>query len=508
VTRRVTGELFIAGPFSLLGNAQAGGLGRFDGASWRPLGPGIDNGIIAQVLLPDGRLVAGGYFTGIGDTAANRIAVWNGSQWAPLGSGMNGGVEALTVLPNGDLVAAGKFSVAGGIAAGRVARWNGSAWSAMGSLPPPESFQAVNAVQALLALPDGQVWAAGRYTGDQAPAELHRWDGMSWVPQPVTLGNGPRTALLRRPNGNLIAVNQCIQEWNGSQWLLRGCLLGSANAVALLDNGFDGGDIVIGGDFTNVSGLPAASIARWSGGLWFPFGQGIDGYVRSLAVLPNGDLLAGGRFAAAGGVPANSVARYRGGAWQALGGGVQEFFGLSPLGGAPAAGVHSIVLRGNELCFGGNFLRANGAPSAGFARLTTGCPAAIANTASGCSTGVAVALNAPQLPWLGSSFHADSSGLLGSALALDVLGFAPVNLLLLAVLPAALPGCTLLVQPDVLTLLPVAGDLARATLVIPNLPSLLGGQFFQQTLAIELAPAGSLQVVRASNRLASTIGGW
>src|SRR5438067_1420692 len=57
-------------------------------------------------------LGAGGGFAKAGGVPANYIARWDGASWAPLGSGMNARVYALAVMPNGDLVAGGIFWMA------------------------------------------------------------------------------------------------------------------------------------------------------------------------------------------------------------------------------------------------------------------------------------------------------------------------------------------------------------------------------------------------------------
>ena len=491
LTRLANGEVIACGGFSAIGSIPTNSIARWNGAQWGVLSEGINDSIVAATTLLDGRVVVGGAFTRIGATPAARIATWDGSQWAPLGAGMNNAVNALAVLPNGDLVAGGQFTQAGGINVPGIARWNGSAWSSVGIASWPSSSTAVSA---LLATAVGELFAAGTTTWGYT--EILRCNGTNWTPMPVTLGNGPRTALLQRDNGNLIAINQCIQEWDGSQWNLRGCLLGTAHAGVLDRNG----DIVIGGEFNNVDGLPANNTARWSNGAWSTIGLGTNGGVYGLHLLPDGDLLAAGGFTTAGGNPASGVARNRGSTWTAVGAGVERSFSAS------FAGAGCIAKRGNELFVGGNFWIAGGSFSAGWARLTTTCPTAIASTATGCGT--ATVLAAETLPWLASSYRARTNGLAGSALALDVLGFAPDNLLLSTVLPQAAPGCTLTTQADVLAALLVVGDGVQTVLAIPNQSALVGQQFYQQTLSLQLTPAGALQGVGGSNRLTLTIGSW
>src|SRR5207247_2849573 len=88
--------------------------------------------VYAAVVDGSGNLYIGGDFTIVGDVFANHIAKWNGSSWTALGSGMNGSVYALAVSGS-DLYAGGYFTTAGGSAATNIAKWDGSSWTALGS---------------------------------------------------------------------------------------------------------------------------------------------------------------------------------------------------------------------------------------------------------------------------------------------------------------------------------------------------------------------------------------
>src|SRR5207248_7005627 len=85
--------------------------------------PGANDIVLAAVVDGSGNLYVGGYFTIVGDVMANYIAKWNGSSWSALGSGIGFGVSALAVSRS-DLYAA---------SGGYVAKWNGSSWTALGS---------------------------------------------------------------------------------------------------------------------------------------------------------------------------------------------------------------------------------------------------------------------------------------------------------------------------------------------------------------------------------------
>src|SRR5437016_9536958 len=105
----------------------------FSDANWISMGGilGTSRFVDAAAVDGSGNLYIGGGFTIVGDVFANRVAKWNGSSWTALGSGLNNTVVALAVSGS-DLYAGGEFTTAVGSAANRIAKWNGSSWTALG----------------------------------------------------------------------------------------------------------------------------------------------------------------------------------------------------------------------------------------------------------------------------------------------------------------------------------------------------------------------------------------
>ncbi len=94
---------------------------------------------------------------------------------------------------------------------------------------------------------------------------------------------------------------------------------GGTNGDVLVLRHLANGDVLVGGTFTTLLGVPANRIARWNGSTVIPLGSGVDAAVRDAIELPNGDLIVGGAFTTAGGVAANYLARWDGGQWSSLG---------------------------------------------------------------------------------------------------------------------------------------------------------------------------------------------
>lgn len=107
-----------------------------------------------------------------------------------------------------------------------------------------------------------------------------------------------------------------------------------------------GGDVIIGGDFTQIGGKSVGYISRWDGAEWLSIG-GVDGPVTAL--MANGpDLFVGGKFRSAGGVPAPGIARWDGSAWHAVGGDIAG-------SGGRFDGISAFALYHGDLIAAGDF---------------------------------------------------------------------------------------------------------------------------------------------------------
>ncbi len=369
------GDLVVGGSFSSAGGTPATNLARWDGAQWFAMGN--PNGQVRGVAeVPGGSVVVAGYFTAIGGVNAARVASWNGATWSAMGSGANGLLEAVAVLPSGAVVAGGNGAF-GSTTLASVARWNGSAWLGL------TGFTA--AVDALVALPNGDLVAGAAYGGDY----VRRWSATGgWQPL-YNVAPGPRPVhILTKANGELVASGKFVSagalvpgvaHWTGSAWsLLGGPFPGIVWSLVEAPNG----DLVVGTDagvsrwngttwqtlgsllqiltvavrpngdvFANTS----AGVGRWNGASWVPsatvgfspnpFGSG---YVSNLVSLPNGDLVASGEFDSINGQPAANLARFDGVSW-------------SPMPGLAQVAT-LVVLANGDLLAGGQFDFAVGNP--------------------------------------------------------------------------------------------------------------------------------------------------
>src|SRR5262245_30207737 len=101
----------------------------FTDNNWISMGGilGANDWVAAAATDDSGNLYLGGAFTIVGDAAAYGIAKWDGTRWSALGSGLslNGVVNAIAVSGT-NVYVAGSFATAGGITVTNIAKWDGS----------------------------------------------------------------------------------------------------------------------------------------------------------------------------------------------------------------------------------------------------------------------------------------------------------------------------------------------------------------------------------------------
>ncbi|MFM9997156.1 MAG: hypothetical protein ACKVU4_15310 [Phycisphaerales bacterium] len=125
--------------------------------------------------------------------------------------------------------------------------------------------------------------------------------------------------------GALLRVNTALAQCQ-PEWLPQpqgGALNGVVRALGTYQR-----ELVIGGSFTQASGLSANRVARWDGQQWAALGSGVNGAVYAVQEF-NRDLYVGGDFSAAGGEPAGGIARWNGNAWSSLGTTLGPFYDLT-----------------------------------------------------------------------------------------------------------------------------------------------------------------------------------
>lgn len=106
------GDLYVANTTSAGG--QSCSLAKWTGSAWTVLSTDNFNAsVLSMEEGASGDLYVAGTFTMVGSLSANRVAKWNGTSWSALGTGLDGLCQAL-LFDNGNLYAGGTFTEAGG----------------------------------------------------------------------------------------------------------------------------------------------------------------------------------------------------------------------------------------------------------------------------------------------------------------------------------------------------------------------------------------------------------
>jgi uncharacterized delta-60 repeat protein len=279
-------------------------------------GAGPDGVIYAMDLQPDGKVVIGGVFENVNDTNANHVArllpngLLDGS--FSIGVGPDNIVRGVALDRDGNISIGGAFRTFNAIDMLYFARvtTNGFLDSSMTGRP------GLNAtVLDVTAQPDGQTLIGGQFT---APvAYLGRVSGSGQMDvsfNPATGANGEVVDIQRASDGKVVVGGDFTTM--GGQPRGRVARLLSDGRLDLEFNTsvgandtvravfpLPGGQILIGGDFTQVNGQNVPYLARLNAdGSVDPLfgGDAFDGRVNAIDVYPDGRIVVGGEFSSVG----------------------------------------------------------------------------------------------------------------------------------------------------------------------------------------------------------------
>ena len=414
-----SGNVYVGGDFTVIGNLTANHVAKWDGTRWTPLGSGVNDSVHALAFMGN-NLYAAGAFRIAGSNAVNYVAKWNGTTWTTLGSGLNGTANTLCQVGE-DLYVGGSFTSAGGTDANYIAKWNTNGWSGVGPglhgwHPSPETQ-----VYSLATL-GSNLYVGGLFesAGSTAADNIAKWDGVTWSPcrsEFIGLSYFVEALAVSPSRSNLYAAGlftaagtsqaSYVAKWDGTAWTALGAVLNDPPHIYALAT--SGSDLYAGGAFTNLGATPANYIAKWDGSSWTPLGLGVGGTpypsVSALATFGS-NVYASGYFILAGGSPANNIALWDGSNWTALGAGLS----------APA---NALVVFAGSLYAGGAFTNAGGTPANYIARWDGSQWATLGSGGGFWAPGT----SSPGIAkWDGTAWSAMDSGLNGEAYVVAVSG--------------------------------------------------------------------------------------
>ncbi len=348
------------------------------------------NGIVWSVALnrtagqPDGKVLIGGDFTTINGTLRNRMARLNADGSLDLSftnfvnnTSANNTIRSIAVQPDGKVLIGGEFTMINGTNRYRIARLN-----ANGGLDLSFSNFVNNTIHSVAVKPDGKVLIGGAFTminniSRNRIARLNADGSLDGSFNPGTGANGIVYSVVCQPDGKVLIGGAFTNVYDITISRNR---IARLNADGSLDFTFDLGSgpdnvvysvalqsddkVLIGGDFTMLSGFPRSRIGRLNpdasvDGTFIP-GTGPNDSVRSLGVQC-GMVLIGGDFTGVAGTTRNQIARLN-----AIGS-LDSIF--NP--GTRSNGIfYAVALQPDgKALIGGAFTTINGAPRYRIARL-------------------------------------------------------------------------------------------------------------------------------------------
>jgi uncharacterized delta-60 repeat protein len=282
------GQFIIGGEFTSVNGVNRGRIARLnndgslDVTNFLSGLVGANSTVFATALQGDGKVLLAGDFTSVNAVNRGRIARLNPDgvldlTFGNLLSGANGTAYALAIQGDSKIIIAGAFTTVNGVNRNRIARLQpGGALDTtfLNGLSGANGYVSSISVQS-----DGKVLLAGGFD---------------------TVNGATRNGIARLNTDG--TTDTSFQ--NG----LSGANDDVESVVAQAD-----GKILIGGYFTSVNGMTRNRIARLNpdGALDESFGlPGTSEYgVRSISVQGDGNIVIGGNFTAVNGVPAASIAR-------------------------------------------------------------------------------------------------------------------------------------------------------------------------------------------------------
>jgi uncharacterized delta-60 repeat protein len=272
------GKILVGGGFTELGGQPRNNIGRLnaDGSLDTTFNPGANGGVSSLAIQSDGKILVGGAFTDLGGQPRSYIGRLNadGSLDTTFNPGADFSLNTLAVQPDDKILVGGWFTELGGQPRSNIGRLN-----ADGSLDTTFNPGASQEVRALAIQSDAKILVGGLFTelGGQSCSYIGRLD----------------------VDGNLDTTFN-----PGADDLVR-TLAGQSD-----------GKILVGGDFTELGGEPRSKIGRLNadGSLDTAFNPGVENgtsakWVYTLAIQSGGEIVVGGHFTELDGQPSDYIGR-------------------------------------------------------------------------------------------------------------------------------------------------------------------------------------------------------
>ncbi len=454
------GQPVIGGDFQRIGTTACNGLAIRAANGWQPLMTGVTGGVgvVRALVVANGALYAAGSFSVATGGVADNIAVYAGNSWSPMGAGFNGPVHALVKQPDGSFFAGGAFTASGATPLPGLADFLNGAWTAVrGGLDGNAGTPVVDH----LAVDGTTLYVGGTFTtagtgnlvvNNFAACDLSPTGGWQALYRAgvATPGVPEVTALGLTPDGVGVAYKTTDPNWQS---------ISRVAGTAIVPFATSAGGFLRAKDVRGIVGVPGATYFLHRGMFELVQGNGIG--VTTMQHLV--------RFDGTGLVLPGAVL---------LEGDASGAAALTPRGDLLVSGLAAV---GTDL-------------KGGFGRLQPTCPAAAVAYGTSCgspSSSYTPVSQVTNLPYVGGYYRVETRFIQGSLLnvAIALVGVQQVAVPLQALLPVGGP-CNLLVDPlATLTMTPYYGTV-RHVVPVPNAPSLVGMQLYDQVVRVDFGANG------------------
>jgi uncharacterized delta-60 repeat protein len=327
----------VGGAFTTIGITSRNRIARLnlDGTldtTFNPNAGGTGATVNTLAIQADGRILLGGAFTTMGGTARNYIALINsdGTLDTTFDPNANGTVSTLTAQPDGKILLGGAFTTIGIITRNRIARLNTD--GTLDTTFNPNASTAGSVVNTLVVQTDGKIVVGGTFTNIVGTTRnrIARLNIDGTLETTTTFGTGASdqvSALAIQPDGKIVVgglfttiMGSTTQDYI-TRLHINGTLDTTFNTAGALTNGSvialalqTDGKILVGGNFTSITGAPRTRIARLNSDgtndTTFNVANGTtDNTVNALTVQADGKILVGGNFTTIVGTARNYIAR-------------------------------------------------------------------------------------------------------------------------------------------------------------------------------------------------------
>lgn len=281
--------------------------------------PQVDGNVDALACQPDGRIIIGGSFQKVSGVNRSRLARLNADGTLDISFSFpdtNGPLSSMLVQADGKIVVGGGFSTLG-----NATRWGIARLLPNGAVDTTFTSAAGGSINALAQQKDGQVMAAGSFSGRVRRFQANGARDATFAPS-VTIAS-PLTATVDsvtlQPDGKVLLAGTFDTVNSVSR-----ISLARLNAEGTLDTAFNpsvsaargtlvlpDGKILVRGSFSMINGESRVGLARLNadGTLDSVFDAALDGGVDTMAVQADGKIIIAGAFTRVGGTAQKHLAR-------------------------------------------------------------------------------------------------------------------------------------------------------------------------------------------------------